>query len=450
MGRITHEIRDPLHVFIRLSHDERRILDSRPFQRLRHIHQLALTSLVYPGATHRRFEHSLGVMELAGRVFEVVTEPENLPQSIPDAIRNEFVDEHRRTYWHRAIRMAALCHDMGHLPFSHAAEEQLLPDDWDHERITAEIIQSEEMVSLWKTMKLDHDDITKLAIGPKKAAELGYELGTAETILSEIIVGDAFGVDRIDYLLRDSHHTSVAYGRFDHHRLIDCLRVLPAPPPEQSADPVATSDSCASEFALGIDDGGLQSAEAMMLARYFMYSQVYFHPVRRIYDIHLCDYLSAWLEGGEFPIELERHLVLTDNEVTSAMLAAAHDVDAKGHDHAKRIVDRNHYRVLYERNPADVKRNLESGQTVFHRACERFDSQLVRHDRYPQKGTAPDFPVQMRDGTVVSSLSRSIVLQNIPVISVDYVFVDESILSEAKDWLREEHDNIILPEVESE
>jgi uncharacterized protein len=68
-----HEIRDPLHVFIRLDSDERRFLDSRPLQRLRHIHQLALSSLVYPGATHKRFEHSIGVMELAGRVYDRIT-----------------------------------------------------------------------------------------------------------------------------------------------------------------------------------------------------------------------------------------------------------------------------------------------------------------------------------------------------------------------------------------
>ena len=64
-----HEIRDPIHVFITLDRDERRVLDSKPVQRLRHIHQLAMSYLVYPGTTHRRFEHSLGVMELAGRVL---------------------------------------------------------------------------------------------------------------------------------------------------------------------------------------------------------------------------------------------------------------------------------------------------------------------------------------------------------------------------------------------
>lgn len=74
MAKHFHEIRDPVHVFIRLDSDERKVLDSRPFQRLRYIHQLGLTYLIYPGATHRRFEHSLGVMELAGKVYDIVTE----------------------------------------------------------------------------------------------------------------------------------------------------------------------------------------------------------------------------------------------------------------------------------------------------------------------------------------------------------------------------------------
>ena len=82
MPRRIHEIRDPIHVFVRLDGDERKVLDSRPFQRLRYIHQLALTHLVYPGATHKRLEHSLGVMELAGRVFDIVTNTDNVTDEV--------------------------------------------------------------------------------------------------------------------------------------------------------------------------------------------------------------------------------------------------------------------------------------------------------------------------------------------------------------------------------
>lgn len=131
-----HEFRDPIHTFISVRTDERRVIDSAPFQRLRNIHQLAMTYLVYPGATHKRFEHSLGVMELASRIFDVVTNPQNL---LDDTVRKIVPDEEGRRYWKSAIRMAALCHDLGHLPFSHAAEKELLPNGYNHERLTVDL-----------------------------------------------------------------------------------------------------------------------------------------------------------------------------------------------------------------------------------------------------------------------------------------------------------------------
>ncbi len=275
MVKHLHEIRDPIHVFIRLTTDERKVLDSRPFQRLRQIHQLAMAYLVYPGATHRRFEHSLGVMELASRVFDVITVDEN----IHDKVRYILPPDQKKGYWRSILRMAALCHDLGHLPFSHGAEKELLPEGWDHERITAEIIRSDEMEKIWRevTPPLRSEEIIKLALGAKESKKLKLELNDWETMLSEIIVGNTFGVDRMDYLLRDSLHAGVVYGKFDHYRLIDTLRILP-----KSEDETAST-----EPTLGLDAGGLQSAEALLWARYFMYSQVYFHRVRRIYDIHL-------------------------------------------------------------------------------------------------------------------------------------------------------------------
>src|ERR1017187_7724467 len=140
MSSKLHEIRDPIHAFVRLDSDERRVLDSAPCQRLREIHQLALTHLIYPAATHRRFEHSLGVMELAGRVYDVVTDPANIQHESVRAMVPP-PGSHEHLYWRRVLRMAALCHDIGHLPFSHAAERELLPQGWDHERISVELIR---------------------------------------------------------------------------------------------------------------------------------------------------------------------------------------------------------------------------------------------------------------------------------------------------------------------
>jgi hypothetical protein len=439
MSKNVHEIRDPIHVFVRLSSDERKVLDSRPFQRLRHIHQLALTYLVYPGATHKRFEHSLGVMELASRVFDVVTQSENVTDQVRQ-ILDPLNQPDQLRYWRRVLRMAALCHDIGHLPFSHAAENELLPDGWDHERLTREILSSKEMRSIWRqvTPPLRHEDIVKLSIGPKKAKGLTFSIW--DEILSEIIVGDAFGVDRMDYLLRDSHHAGVAYGRFDHYRLIDTLRILPTPPSGEG--------ETRGEPALGIEEGGIQSAEALMLARYFMYSQVYFHSIRRIYDIHLKDFLREWLPDGNFSTDVEKHLGMTDNEVTAAILAAARDSGQKGHQAAQRIVGRKHFKVVYERTPADVAVNPEAGQAVFRALQNQFEPDLFRHDRYSQKGSAPNFPVKRRDDSIESSLTISSTLERVPVVITDFVFADRTIAKEAADWVQKNRQRVIQPTAE--
>ena len=437
MAKHLHEIRDPVHTFVRLDSDERQVLDSRPFQRLRHIHQLALTYLVYPGATHKRFEHSLGVMELASRIFDVVTHRDNLTDHIRKRLP-ELDQPDKLAYWRRVLRMAALCHDVGHLPFSHAAEKELLPDDWDHERITREIINSGEMRSIWNGMRpiLYPEDIIKLAVGRKKAPDLDFSAW--ELILSEIIVGDAFGADRMDYLLRDSHHVGVAYGRFDHYRLIDTLRILAMPAAEEFAEP-----------ALGLENGGLQSAEALMLARYFMYSQVYFHAVRRIYDIHLMDFLKEWLDDGVFATDLETHLKMTDNEVTAGMASAANSGESDARIHARRIIERQHFKVVYERNPEDILRNPEAGQAVFDGLAQKFGADNIRSEHYQQRSGPPNFPVRLRDD-VVSSLAISETLNRLPVVSLDYVYAERSKYARARKWLENHREEIIQPQREAD
>jgi len=444
MKKRTHEIRDPIHTFVRVDSDERDVVDSPPLQRLRHIHQLAMSHLVYPGATHKRFEHSLGVMELAGRVFDVITDSANVYH---DSVRQMLPGDEQLRYWRRVLRMAALCHDVGHLPFSHAAEEELLPNGWDHERLTVKIIQG--MDENWRglTPPLRWIDIVKLAVGPTKCARYVKAGDLAantipfsdwETILAEVIVGDALGIDRMDYLLRDSYHAGVVYGRFDHYRLVDTLRILPKEYDQESQEP-----------ALGVEEGGLHSAEALLLARYFMYSQVYFHQVRRIYDVHLKDFLSAWLLGttstGRFPTSVEEHLALTDNEVTAAILKAAREKDSPGNEPARRIVERDHFHLVYKSNPVDAEVNPEAASAVYHAVCERFGSDNFRRDTYRPKGQGVDFPVLTKDQRVTSSLTMSDVLRRIPAAAFDFVFVEGGVREEVEKWLKAERATIIQP-----
>lgn len=418
----NQEIRDPIHNFIRLETEEMRVLDCGPFQRLRHIHQLALTYLLYPSATHRRFEHSLGVMELASRVYDVITDPDNIHESVRSIIPRKFDLE----YWRRALRMAALCHDLGHLPFSHAAERDLLPAGWDHERLTLELIHSGEMEQIWTAMKVNSEDVAKLAVGPKHYKDSRFD--DWEAILSEIIVGDAFGVDRMDYLLRDSHHIGVAYGRFDQYRLIDTLRILP------KVDRTSEEEPGSQEPALGIEEGGIHSAEALLLARYFMFSQVYCHHVRRIYDIHLKDFLKSWLPGGVFSTSIEELLRMTDSEVTQELSKAARDENHPGFDSARCIAKRVHFRLLYQRTREDLEKNRESGKAVFIAACKEFGESEVRHDTYIQKGSGLNFPVIARDGRIFSSLSRSETIEKVPVVAIDYVYISPVCRKRAETW----------------
>lgn len=425
----SHEFRDPIHTFISVRTDERRVIDSRPFQRLRHIHQLALSYLVYPGATHKRFEHSLGVMDLASRIFDVVTATENVYH---DSVRDIVPDQHAKAYWKSVLRMAALCHDVGHLPFSHAAEKELLPADYNHEKLTKDLIVSDEMQEIWAAMTppLRASDIVKLAVGPKYAEPL--ELNTWETILAEIIIGDAFGADRMDYLLRDSYHAGVSYGTFDHHRLINSLRILPTKY-EQSDEP-----------ALGLESGGLESSEGLMIARHFMYKQVYLHHIRRVYDIHLKDFLIAWLPDGKFSTDLTRHLAISDVEVLSGIRSSFDDEKSKQHKLARRIQCREHYRRFYEAAPSDKEGGkLVPGKVIAEAAEKEFGADLIRYDHIPAKATAPIFPVRIYDGRIESSLQRSQILARMPEIGVDNVYCDKSIQNDAIKW-REAHKDDLL------
>lgn len=444
MAKTRHEIRDAVHDFIRVSSPERKLIDSRPLQRLRHIHQLSLAYLVYPGATHRRFEHSLGVLEVASRIFDVVTRRENLSAEVADLFVDE-LEPSRLDYWRRVLRAAALCHDVGHLPFSHAAEDELLEGNLEHEDLTVALVKSEEMRNLWKEMKLQPEDVVKVAVGKENAREMNFS--TWEEILSEMIVHDAFGADRIDYLLRDSHHAGVAYGKFDHYRLIDTLRILPPPPSGRSGaqhDDETEDSKRSREPQLGVEKGGLRTAEALLLARFFMYSQVYFHAIRRIYDHHLVEFLAEWLPEGVFPSDVEKHLQMTDSCVNEAIWQAARDSSRDGHRPANRIVARDHMRVVHEVEPKTAQDNPDAVEILTDALAQEIGEERVWGDQYSKSADEMDFPVvNERTGDVSSAVSLSEPLQNVPPVRTDRIYADQAIQDEAHIWIRENRSRIL-------
>jgi len=437
MRKLIHEIRDPIHGFIKVSDEERSIIDTKPLQRLRDIHQLALTYLIYPSATHKRFEHSLGVMEMAGKLFDVITSKNNIHHNVKELLP-EIENENNIKYWRNVLRVSALCHDIGHLPFSHASEKELFPEDYSHERMTAEIIKNvinKELQNQIPPLRIEH--VIKIAIGPEEMSKFEPEIEFSrwETILSEIIVNDVLGVDRMDYLLRDSHHLGVAYGKYDHFRLLDTIRIL--------------IDNNTGEPKLGIEEGGLKVAESLLFARYFMFSQVYLHPIRRIYDIHLRKFLKAYLEdlyrknnynaanneGIYFPTEPRDFIEFSDSKILSELYKSSEEQSIVLKEYAKKILKREHYRVIYDKNISNINEK-DKLQEIYEKIKGKFGTENVIKDEFVEERGTYDFPVIDRNEIIHSSINVSEVLQKIPRLSRGYIFIHPDFENEAVDLVK--------------
>jgi len=239
------EIRDPVHGFIYRDSHERELIDTKVFQRLRSLHQLALAHLVYPGATHTRFDHSLGAFHVAGGLAKA------LVQSDSDK---------------RLVRLASLLHDIGHGPFSHVAEPILKR----HSSATAlsgkEESKIHEMISA--KIILENEELKRYLGDKERENIVGLLEGTfGDTYLHEMVSGP-IDADKQDYLLRDSHFTGVKYGIYDQERLRNTLRVH--------------EDNDERVLAISID--GLHTLEQFVLAKYYMTTQVYRHRIRLITD----------------------------------------------------------------------------------------------------------------------------------------------------------------------
>jgi hypothetical protein len=314
-------------------------------------------------------------------------------------------------------------------PFSHAAEKELLPSECSHETMTVKLIESFTDTLNSLTPPIRAVDVAKVAVGPKVSRDQTFNAW--EEVLSEIITDDALGADRMDYLLRDSHHLGVAYGHFDLPRLVSEIRVLPR-------------IHGSKELALGLEEGGCHAAEGLQLARYFMYTQVYFHPVRRSYDMLLKEYLLQW-RGGPFSTDLASFLALTDNEVLAAIRLAVADKDQPGHETARRFCQREHYRRLYAWNARDARQRPDIVEVIYQEAAREFGATNLRLDSYPAKDSTVDFPVRLADGRVVSSASVSDVFSRVPPAKFAFVFVAPDCVEAAARWL-ENIIQTILPE----
>lgn len=306
-----YQFRDPIHGFIDVSDDELKIINSAPFQRLRHIHQLATTYLVYHGAEHTRFGHSLGVMHLTSRVFDSVT------QKVPNLFSEDEQENRIIIAWYRQIlRLIGLTHDLGHAPFSHASEE-LFENGKEHEDYTKVIMCETEIADHINAIgaKFQEQYGERYEITPELVWMIyeGKDVTNDKFIMPDFLFLQSFmdgelDCDKMDYLLRDSHYCGVTYGQYDLDRFVATLTV----------------HKKANRLQLAIERGGIQALEEFVLARYFMFIQVYFHKTRRYLDKALVNCLKKILPDGKYPDEIREYLKWDDNRVLS-LIASSDD-----------------------------------------------------------------------------------------------------------------------------
>jgi hypothetical protein len=226
-GTSLRELRDPIHGFIALeSREENNIVDSKVFQRLRRIKQLAMASLVYPGALHTRFEHTLGVAHLSGKLGA------RLLSSQEDR---------------RLVRLAALLHDIGHGPFSHVSES-VLKRFYDKDKVKldkGQQIHEHLTISLIK----HNEDLDRLISDTERDYISGLLCGQWGSKILKDIVSGPLDADKLDYLLRDSYYCGVKYGIYDLDRLLATFKTL----------------DDANDYAIGIQEDGVHSLEQFFL-----------------------------------------------------------------------------------------------------------------------------------------------------------------------------------------
>ena len=367
-SRETWRIRDPLHGLIvfgggndkEQNETDRvawRLLDTREFQRLRRIRQLGFSDLVYPGATHSRFAHAVGVYHTARRLIEVIRRRHEEP---PDRERE------------RVALLAALLHDIGHGPFSHVFEHtaQDVGSTKRHEDWGAEIIQGDTQVN---RVLREVDDRLPERIGALLKEETPKDIYAT-------VVSSQFDADRLDYLQRDRLMTGVQFGHLDRDWLLNCLEV---------GSVTLYEDEPVEAPCLYLNAKGISVAEEYLEARFRLYTMVYMHKTTRAAEKMLGRLLTTATEElkddpaacldpvlryftSESP-QIGSYLDLDDTAVWATLATLSTSSCSQVAELARRLRDRRLYKCL------DVGILDEPGNNLYG----RFRRQL--RERYAEK-----------------------------------------------------------------
>ncbi|MCS7170741.1 MAG: HD domain-containing protein [Aquificaceae bacterium] len=362
------EFSDPIHQLIKADHCEVKVINSPPLQRLRFISQLGVAYLVFPSAQHSRFEHSLGTMELAGRIYKNLN------------IKDE------RLY--SLVRLAGLIHDVGHAPFSHTTE--VLMGDKSHESVGERVILEEGVGEIMKSCGYTEDEI-------ELVRKMAFK---KEGSTPKIITGE-FGADRMDYLRRDAYFCGTSYGFFDYSRLLENIVLV-------------DGKKC-------VHVSAIRALESFILGRYFMYSQVYFHKVVRILNIHLKEVVQGFIREGLLnPEDFHRK---TDSHILSLMM------DRQGEEAVRRVLGREHYREVFSTSSKDVFEFLRD------RLLEKYEENLLRFDHINKQVLDEDIPLW--DGhKLISLMEASKLVSSLRDIEFYRIYANPTYREEIREYVR--------------
>lgn len=336
-------IRDPAHGTIHVEDDEIALIDSPFFQRLRFIKQLGFGEMAFPGATHTRHAHCLGAMYVATRMFDAAFAKSRIPLAPRELARMR-----------KAVRIAALCHDIGHMPLSHASEKVAPPrrllelPSWldrhgappdekaAHEDYTAKVMLGSGFRDLLeKTLapyELSPEAVVSLILGrapPQGSAFVcaGHDFAP---VLRQFIAGE-LDADRLDYLKRDSLYTGVSYGHADLDWLIE------------NTMPIEVDSGA---VQLGLSTAAIFAFEDFLLSRFHMFVSVYFHHTSVNFDAMLAGYLTEAGDEFRIPTDMDEFAACDD-------VALFHALRQSSNRWARRIVRREPYRLVVQATEMD-------------------------------------------------------------------------------------------------
>ena len=335
------EVRDPIHGSIKILDEEISILEAPFFQRLRNIKQLGFSEFVFPGATHTRYIHSIGVMEVSTKVFNQVFKHLDFDA---DIIRLR-----------ETVRLACLLHDIGHAPLSHTTEF-VMPNVFDlklpnhfapkenrqatHEDYTIKSIVDSSFTQSFKKVEdkfgIKPDQVAELIVGETNNPEYFTHKGINYFPLMHQLVSSEMDCDRMDYLLRDSYFCGVSYGKFDLDWIVDNLK------------------SCVvdGKAYVGISERAVATFDDFLLCRFHMFLMVYFHYKSVCLEKMLERYFVNSNQEYKIPANIEEYLN-HDDHFLMKVLRNSDDI------WAKRIVSNSIPQKIFETFGHDQKEQLK-------------------------------------------------------------------------------------------